>query len=223
MTSPNKKIKWIAEGKKLDTGGIASDRRSTGRTDEHIVIKEDARNVHMDDGDQPYGLPIDAPLAIELIRRFLSAPTPFFQMIDPAANKQMLEGMSPEVAQSVQLMAEAFNASYGVTFDRNIILKILSQTGCEGIRSYLCLSEPEQGTDWNPGNWSLVLVGVDAQGNDLHYQNYDPSIADEENTGSLTAEYGHPPGGGNGILVNGEIDDRYHLLKLAYEMNKQQP
>ena len=78
--------------------------------------------------------------------------------------------------------------------DKNILLKAISQPGCEGIRFYLCMkTENDQG---KPAEvLSLVTVGVDIKGKDLNYE-YDSakhnldSISNIEND-SLNGEYGH--------------------------------
>ena len=77
----------------------------------------------------------------------------------------------------------------GVTFDKNILLKMISQPRCEGIRFYPALKS--KGKEFF---LSLVIVGVNSEGYDLHYNEGDKKIMDAYITKSLTGEYGHLPG-----------------------------
>ncbi len=134
-----------------------------------IDITEYNRSVSMDDGSEPYGIAIDAPLAVTLIkalREKVAAQPPSNEL------RQLMEG------------------SFAITFDKNVLLKTISQPKCEGVRFYLCLKQTEQQEDV----LSLVTVGVDANGKDLLYE-YQPGIPVEDiPTRSLVAEYGYPPG-----------------------------
>ena len=84
-----------------------------------------------------------------------------------------------------------------MSLDKNILLKIISQPRCEGVRFYLCLKEGASAPPENPDVLSLVAVGVDETGKDLFYD-YSEEIHKSgiENipTIYLVAEYGHPPG-----------------------------
>jgi hypothetical protein len=172
-----------------------------------------------------FGVPIDAPLAVHLIKNaFKTGASLLFSS---------QAGTLSDV-QTKNAMAFASNAInklyYGVTFDKKLILSILNQDNCEGLRAYLCARDnPEPGTT-DPYHTSLVMIGVDVNGFDL---GYGPDIAataqaDTAPNNSLIAEYGYPPGGDgpatgaapSGVsaiaagLVN-HIDEHYILLKLA--------
>lgn len=56
-------------------------------------------------------------------------------------------------------------ALHGARFDRIAFDTLLSQPGCEGIRIYLGLELP--GAKDDPSHWTFVLVGTDADGNDM--------------------------------------------------------
>jgi hypothetical protein len=58
--------------------------------------------------------------------------------------------------------AGAFN---GGRFDRIAFDNLLSQPGCAGIRIYMGMELP--GAKNNPSLWTFVLVGTDANGNDM--------------------------------------------------------
>jgi hypothetical protein len=53
----------------------------------------------------------------------------------------------------------------GGRFDRIAFDNLLAQPGCAGIRIYMGLELP--GTNKNPSLWTFVLVGTDANGNDM--------------------------------------------------------
>jgi hypothetical protein len=156
---------------------------------------------------ETFGVPIDADLAVHLIKNGLSNE----------GNILFDQHIKEEVAKKKNDQSENFTLGvltllYGITFDKTIVLKILSQPNCEGLRAYLCARID--------GEVSLVLVGVDANGFDL---NYDPGIgnskAAQTPTNSLIVEYGYPPGPSVINKKNGEIDNHYVLLKIAANTN----
>jgi len=56
----------------------------------------------------------------------------------------------------------------GGRFDRVAFDEILAQQGCAGVRIYMALHDPADPTHSNePSLWTFVLVGTDAQGNDI--------------------------------------------------------
>lgn len=56
----------------------------------------------------------------------------------------------------------------GGRFDRVALDNLLSQPGCEGIRIYLGLHDPSDPAHAKDGSlWTFVLVGTDADGNDM--------------------------------------------------------
>ena len=211
------KNSWVTFGRRLDA-------TPQGTFDEGgIVIKEQISKLvfRVPEQSKPdpsqqqsgatisndsYGIPIDAPLAVKLIQNGLSSSKLFFQSL--FSEKQLSED-----DKKAQKFLEGFiNLSYGVTFDRGIMLKLLSQPNCEGLRAYLCSRE-----DQGDFHTSLVMVGVDVNGYDLNYGPGETKVADI-GTNSLLVEYGYPPGGRTTVNVDETvIDDHYALLKYAVE------
>jgi len=178
LMSNETSITWKAKGLKLN---------EPPNPNPSIDITEYHRSLSMDDDSQPYGIAIDAPLAVTLIkalREKVAAQPPTNEL------KQLIEG------------------SFAITFDKNVLLKTISQPKCEGIRFYLCLKQTEQLEDV----LSLVTVGVDADGKDLLYE-FEPGIPVEDiQTRSLIAEYGYPPGR---LQQSGPALDPFVLFKLG--------
>jgi hypothetical protein len=110
------------------------------------------------------------------------------------------------------------NISHGVAFDKDLILKILSQPNCEGIRCYFCAKGPDtspQIKDTTNCAVSLVVVGIDANGIDLNWNTLSTAAQassttqaisgtdreldltdlsdDDGSSPSLAGEYGSPP------------------------------
>lgn len=205
MASQQRPVVWSTKGKKLN-----GQKGNPSIGDGNIDIREDPGNVTIDNAPPPYGRPIDANLAIFLIRKLLESEA--FQTIFFAEENNFDE----ETNKLIAFFRGAFDLSYGVTFDRNILLKIISQPGCEGVRSYLCLKEPVEGGDWDPSRWSIVLIGVDQWGNDLHYNDPKKEDSGEDlSTESLIAEYGHPPT--LATMKQRSKSNHYKLLKYALE------
>ena len=50
-------------------------------------------------------------------------------------------------------------------FDRIAFDTLLAQPGCAGIRIYMAMQQ--QGTTPNPSLWTYVMIGTDANGNDM--------------------------------------------------------
>jgi hypothetical protein len=150
-------ITWKTSGRTLD--------RSTSE----IGITEFPQSVTINDVPGPYGIPIDAPLAVTMIKalRELVAKQPGDNEL-----RQLIEG------------------SFAITLDKNILLKTLSQPKCEGVRFYLCIKKGEKGEDL----LSLITVGVDEAGKDLLYEFKEGTEVQDIPTRSLVAEYGFPPG-----------------------------
>jgi hypothetical protein len=119
------------------------------------------------------------------------------------------------------------NMTYGMTLDKDMLLHVLGQQECEGIRFYLCGREVKG----KKMHLSLVAVGVDKDGFDLNYNKQSGRPIKQLMAGlnsiptdSVTIEYTTPPppnDSGTGINRSGvltpavEIDEHYALLKLA--------
>jgi hypothetical protein len=214
----------------------------TPKTGATIVIPEPGTDINMTvhhrngAGQQAsvpvptYGLPIDANLAIYLLQNAISNSDAFLDVvtnrfIDFSTNKIKLNSRTLGIDDTL-------NLTYGVTFDKSIILKVLSQPGCEGIRCYLC-ARPG-----NPKHTSILIIGVDADGYDLNYKGYKnskpgdllkpDSDSDDVDTCSLIAEYGYPPDDpgignktGSEATKTAKSDSHYVLLNLAKQGMKQ--
>jgi hypothetical protein len=181
-------------------------------------------NLHAESNNTtPYGLPISPALAVALIadlqdRLMPPALTGIIDALPNEADKTTLKELE-------QLLVH----SAAITIDKSVLLKMLSQPGCEGVRFYLCRKEEEVelpgGATETMAFASLVTVGVDSSGQDLHYH-YQPGSLEGgltesslSNT-SLIAEYGSPPPPPKNFALTAAgdyFDDRYALLKYAQE------
>jgi hypothetical protein len=238
---------WIAIGKKYKKEGSVA----VPNEDQDIPIMECARSVSMDKDKQAYGQPIDAKWGIHLIKNLFNQlhesnilqylfADEFLKVKEvkqenlavtegDGADKQG-EGMDKEKEELLQWLIRLLWHSKAITIDKNILLKALSQPLCEGLRFYLCLTPPLNGKGPQgetihglpKGTFSLVTIGVDKKGHDLHYT-FDPTIiksdADipEVATTSLVGEYGHPPGSGTSPVTTDTVtaDSPYVLWNYA--------
>ena len=143
--------------------GASYDQQKT-----ELSITEYPDNLSMPEGG-PYGVAIDAPSAVSMIKALRD-------LVSKQPDSNELKGV--------------MQSSFAITFDRNLLLKTISQPKCEGVRFYLCLKKTEKGEDL----LSLVTVGVDAGGKDLLYEYSEGTQVQDIATRSLVAEYGFPPG-----------------------------
>lgn len=213
-----------------------------GDDPEYLVnIQETCRSIDMDRTEpdevkpdktnksknkkHPYGMPIDARLAVALI----------------AAWQKKVDGLKEKLFEEKRELSlnreerDSFKAllkrSSAITVDKNIILKTLSQPGCEGLRFYLCMkSEPskdEKETDF----LSLVTVGVNEYGRDLHYSYDDKNgikgMKALKASYSMLSEYNSPPPPPYNIskaksFIEDSFDKRYAILKYALDEMKLQ-
>ncbi|HTI58576.1 hypothetical protein [Mucilaginibacter sp.] len=157
------------------------------------------------------GRPVDANLAIHFIKNFLNHfEITFFKDDEEALEKA--EKLAATIENSDKLLAHfrqfhsrakkrhgaLLNLKYGITLEKDMILKTLSQPGCEGLRFYLCArTAPEFNDPYM--HVSLIAVGVDDEGYDLNYNagsatpNANMPSGQDVNTESLTLEYMPPP------------------------------
>jgi len=196
------KARWKTDGKELPANYLPGDFQATDAID--ITVEETAMSVDMEPGStlkQPYGLPISAKLAIALIADFQ-------HMIRPA------DGTTQE-DELKQLLVK----SSAITIDKNGLLKTLSQPGCEGIRFYLCKKIVALPDGSKESFASLVTVGVDAGGKDLHYNYVENALSEGlvaatlANT-SLVSEFAAPPPSTTTLPEN-NIEDKLVLLDYA--------
>jgi len=208
MQTPNTlKTRWKTDGRELPANYIPGNFEATDAID--ISVEETAMSVDMDpDGTEkkPYGIPVSAKLAVALMADFQD-------LIQPASDTV------PEEDELKNLLRR----SSGITVDKNVLLKTISQPGCEGIRFYLCKKLITLSDSSKETFASLVMVGVDADGKDLHYDFVREKLsggllaADITNT-SLVSEYTTPPP--PRTLTSQTIDDKFVLLQYALEQVK---
>ena len=206
-----RKVAWKAIGRSYDGERV---------TNKEIVIREsDAITM---DGVESFGVPINARLAIKLIsnlwqcikgkeceagldesngslqdrnKQMVANIKTQFENGNKDAVIDVINELQEKIAHADYWLDELLMNSFAITFDKSMLLKTLSQPECEGVRFYLCMKEdgyklvPEQ-----HGVLSLVTVGVDKFGKDLHFE-YNPEL---HKTGavedaSLTEEYGSSP------------------------------
>lgn len=193
---PKNPVTWSVKGRKH---GKAPDPLLS------IDLQESGKRMGKP-GNPPFGTPVDTPLAIELIRnlwkeiddaKLFELKAQYKVLIDEAEKHGFTE-VKPKIENLVYKNAdwleELLKNSFAMTVDRTVILKILSQPGCEGLRFYLCLKKEKGKENKNvPGTLSLVSVGVDIDTRDLNYdyekEKHDlTNIPDIENC-SMGVEY----------------------------------
>lgn len=158
-------------------------------TDTHaaITVTEYPESFSMPDSKGPFGIPIDAPLAVTMIK----------------ALRELVQKQPPE-----DPLRQLMEGSFAITLDKNVLLKTISQPKCEGIRFYLCVKKGSKGEDL----LSLVTVGVDEKGTDLLYEFSAGTAVENIPTRSLVAEYGYPPGK---LSQSGASLDPFVLFKFS--------
>lgn len=158
--------------------------------DSDINVKEISRSVDMDNkpNEKAYGIPINAKLAVALIADLQS------RLREKVNNfNNFLE--DEDVREDLEWLKNLLIHSSAITMDKNIILKTLSQPGCEGVRFYLC--RKTIGDEKQPF-FSLVTVGVNKKGEDLFYEYSSETLklglkAAQLEDVSLLSEYSSPP------------------------------
>ncbi|MBL7698648.1 MAG: hypothetical protein JNK79_10825 [Chitinophagaceae bacterium] len=152
-----------------------------------IPITEYQDSFTMADAPGPYGIPIDAPLAVSMIK----------------ALRELVQKQPPD-----SILRQLLEGSPAITLDKSVLLKTISQPKCEGIRFYPCLKKGVKGEDV----LSLVTVGVDEKGADLLYEYKEGTQVQDIQTRSLLAEYGYPPGR---LSTGGSSLDPFVLFKFS--------
>lgn len=201
------KTRWRTDGKELPADYRPGDFEAADAID--LSVEETAMSVDMDPGStdkKPYGIPVSAKLAIALMADFQ-------QLIQPT------EG------ETSNALKELLIRSSGITVDKNTLLKTLSQPGCEGIRFYLCKKKLSLEDGSKQDYVSLVTVGVDTDGKDLHYNFVREKLsggllaATLINT-SLVSEYSAPPPPRTFTATEESLNDKLVLLQYALEQVK---
>ncbi len=202
----NEKLKprWKTDGRELPANYIPGNFEAIDAID--LVVEETAMSVNMEPeapDQQPYGIPVSAKLAVALMADFQN-------LIQPNDSTEQDE------------LKELLVRSSAITIDKNGLLKTLSQPGCEGLRFYLCKKVVTLNDGSKEAFASLVTVGVDAAGKDLHY-NFIPDtlsgglLAADLKSTSLVSEYGTPPPWGNSVTAPIQADK---LVLLQYALDQ---
>ena len=234
------KPRWIAKGSKYHDP--RKDERHENPGEEKITIRECDKEIHMSPpghaDNQVYGQAIDARLAIHFIRnlwRELDRGSVFelyrktknflqskdnnsddFSFLEKEEKRKLLE--------TFICLIDLLRYSSGLTVSRSMLLKILSQPESRGVRFYLALKNPKDSSsiaDLQDGIFTLVMVGVDDTGTDLHYE-YHPEkhtkgdqIPDVDTT-SLAGEYPAPSGAVSDVGPTfDEANTQFPLWKYA--------
>jgi hypothetical protein len=199
------KPKWTAKGKTINRRGKKTS--VNWKADKNIIIEERERSFTMRGyEDAPAaGKPIDADTAILLIKTFYDKLYPYIDAINN--RKKDVRFTDEDRIFITDWLVKLLLFSKAMTIDKNILLKTLSQPECEGLRFYLCLKDDKSFSEWERSKFpsskqkeilSLVTVGIDREGKDLHYDlPKNPSTYDfskiQMKTTSLASEYGYPP------------------------------
>lgn len=196
-------LKWKARGKclKVARGGTVNRGTQPVSVDRLIDIKERQRSFSLPgyENADAAGIPIDANLAVNLIRNLhLKLKDKFYKFMYPEkfADVPITRDDRDTLGKWLRNL---LLQSRAISVDKNALLKIISQPGCEGVRFYLCLrSEGSKAID-KPGILSFVMVGINALGSDLEYV-YSDKVRDgvqsdryQVDNVSLTSEYAYPP------------------------------
>lgn len=194
------KATWKTEGKELPADYKPGSFLPQDAIDITVMETPLSFNIDPDDPDpKPAGIPVSAKLAIALIADF----------------QHQLE--SKDTGELVEMLKR----SSAITIDKNTLLKTIAQPGCEGIRFYPCKKIVELADGSKQAFISLVTVGIDINGKDLHYDFQKDLLlkgltpAELKNT-SLVGEYSQPPPPPyNSSLSLQDFDDKYVLLQYA--------
>jgi hypothetical protein len=152
-------------------------------------------------GNRPFGKPVDANAVIYLMADFMYNLKKY-SGINILTDEDSLDEKDEVKKNFKKWIINLINVSFGMTFNKNIILKIISQPCCEYLRMYLCTKSMDVKDGLNREQFlSLALVGVDRNFCDLHYDHIEVKGFDKDDqsndlsidTMSLSGEYGHPP------------------------------
>lgn len=248
-------VKWIAKGQ------IYKEQTPVNNPpypkDDIPIPESEEDGLHMPGGKNIFGEPVDARLAVFYIRKlwkkvlgsnvltiaedtkalFDELKSMFEEeeakSIDKDALNKKLDQVLKTVEEANNWLISLLDNSFGITLDKNTLLKTLSQPGCEGMRFYLALKDKpdkrKQASE-NDGTsvplpviLTLVSVGVNQKAEDLHFEFY-PEKQDFNNiphidNSSLCTEYPRTPllVGKKGPYPSAELDPyvlyRYSMFK----------
>ncbi|HEY0245601.1 MAG TPA: hypothetical protein VGC01_08570 [Mucilaginibacter sp.] len=196
----------------------------------NLQIPVNDRSVIMPGSKIHAGMPVDANLAVKYIRNFLNNFK--IRVTEPHTHAKSLAsaGKAEELYEIVKEHKKFHDSllkmTYGMTVEKDMALRILSKPKCEGLRFYLCAKQLKPEDDWN---MSLIVVGVNEKGVDLHYdlkdtiKPYNSQMTDGEdyNTQSLTGEYVTPPyddddGGNSSSNLHPLLRDKEDVIKKSW-------
>ena len=195
------KATWKTDGKELPADYKPGSFVARDAIDITVMETPLSFNIDPEDPDpKPAGIPISAKLGVALIADF----------------QHQLE--SKETGELVDMLKR----SSAITIDKNTLLKTISQPGCEGIRFYPCKKTVELADGTKQSFVSLVTVGVDINGKDLHYDFVKGALAKGlaaagVTNSSLITEYGYPPPPPYNKNSSVTLDNRWVLLEYAKE------
>ena len=248
-----KKIHWIAKGmtyNKMQAG--------TPGTLEDIAFVDSGKEMSMGNDDEYFGMPIDGRLAVHYIRNLWDTikADNLLRMTEQSIDKvnsyrknnhaflkgnennkalteleKVQQELIDQISQAEKWLLDLLNSSFAISMRKNLVLKTLSQPGCEGLRFYLCMKDkPKENNNTKPGaNTSkvqptpenthaapgkiltLVMVGLDIHGQDLNFK-YDEAL--------------HRDAGANGIakIENPSVCDEYPAVtKDIYKLKTNAP
>src|SRR5215208_409621 len=102
---------WKTTGMKLGD--------STMNPEASINVTEENQNIKMPDGyTGPFGLPVDAPLGVTMIKALWD---------------------KVKTTDNLEELKKLLQGTFAITLDKNVLLKTISQPRCEGIRFYLAM------------------------------------------------------------------------------------
>lgn len=107
------------------------------------------------------------------------------QTVTPAACRHMIDELFKSDLENI---TEKGNEPYAVEFGKDSLLRILSQSGCEGIRFAFC-KKPIDGTK------TLVAIGIDSKGRAIKLEYFTkftlsyPPVLEEKGNGKSLRQY----------------------------------
>ncbi len=109
----------------------------------------------------------------------------FGQTVTPAACRHMIDEF---FKSELENLVTKGHEPYAVEFGKDSLLRILSQSGCEGIRFAHC-KKPTDGTK------TLVAIGIDAEGRAIKLEHFTkftlnfPPVLEEKGNGKSLQQY----------------------------------
>ena len=240
-------VNWIIKGSQYD-----KDKPNFGENSPGIKVWENTDRVNGEPVDAQYAIYFIRNLWSKIhdkkskrTSRTLKKLDELYAQVKAALNqtnpseqakqkiKESIEILHWRIQKDQQWLVDLLKQSFGITFDKSSLLKTLSQPGCEGIRFYLCMTDHYEGHETEAegeneedeiylGTLSLVSVGVDKFGIDLHYEYDESKHIDHQipniETRSLPCEYPSTPSGG--MFKTKDVQDLEPYVLYRYAMPK---